>query len=126
MVERTSRALESATPASSRISGGWNNGAADRLLPAAVPEARRQGVEHQGTGYFLRLAFMATLKGESAFAADEAAAQVEEQMERVQQKILEGRARSEKPLPKLDEEAEAILRHFQTTPYRTKDQDRPE
>jgi hypothetical protein len=63
---------------------------------------------------------MATLKGESAFAADEAAAQAEEQMERLQQKILEGRARSEKPLPRLDEEAQAILRHSQTTPHRTK------
>jgi hypothetical protein len=69
---------------------------------------------------------MATLKGESAFAADEAAAQAEEQMERVHQKFLEGRARSEKPLPKLDEEAEAIVRHFQTTPYRTKDRQTPE
>ena len=69
---------------------------------------------------------MATLKGESAFAADEAAAQAEEQMERVQQKILNGRARSEKPLPKLDQEAEAILRHFQNTPYRTKDRKTPE
>jgi hypothetical protein len=63
-------------------------------------------------GDFLRLAFMATLKGESAFAADEMEAQAREQLERVQQKLEEGRARREMPLPQLDEEAEAILRHF--------------
>jgi hypothetical protein len=77
-------------------------------------------------GDFLKLAFMATLKGENAFAADEMEAQAQEQMERVHQKFLEGRARSEKPLPKLDQEAEAILRHFQNTPYRTKDRKTPE
>jgi hypothetical protein len=35
-------------------------------------------------------------------------------------------ARGEEPLPKLDEKAEAIIRHFQTTPYRTKHRDEPQ
>jgi hypothetical protein len=74
-------------------------------------------------GDFLKLAFMATLKGENACGADDAMAQYQEFnriTERQMAKFEEGRARSEEPLPRLDEEAQAILRHSQTTPHRTK------
>jgi hypothetical protein len=66
---------------------------------------------------------MATLKGENACGADDAMAQYQEFnriTERQMAKFEEGRARSEEPLPRLDEEAQAILRHSQTTPHRTK------
>jgi len=72
-------------------------------------------------GEFLKLAFMATLKGESAFAADEIEAKDQEQMERALQKFEEGRARWE-----ADKRGAEIIKHFQNTTYRTKDRDRPE
>jgi hypothetical protein len=47
-------------------------------------------------GEFLKLAFMATLKGESAFASDEAMAQCREQVEGAAPRFNEGRARWQK------------------------------
>jgi hypothetical protein len=54
-------------------------------------------------GDLLKLAFMPTLRGESAFAADEQSALAQEQMERVHQKIEEGRARYQAEASKADE-----------------------
>jgi hypothetical protein len=64
---------------------------------------------------------MATLKGESAFAADEAAAQAQEQLEPAHQKFEEGRARWEAEASKPNAERAEMLRHLQATPYRTND-----
>ena len=74
-------------------------------------------------GDLLKLAFMPTLRGESAFAADEQSALAQEQMERVHQKIEEGRARYQAEASKADDEGAEMLRYLKTTPYRTKDRD---
>jgi hypothetical protein len=73
-------------------------------------------------GEFLKLAFMATLKGENALGADEVEAQDQEQMERALQKFEEGRARWQAEESKTDKEG-AEIRYLQTTPYRTKDRE---
>jgi hypothetical protein len=61
-------------------------------------------------GDFLKLAFMATLRGENAFAADEMETQAREKLERVHQKIEEGRARWEVEASKADDEGAEMLR----------------
>ena len=74
-------------------------------------------------GEFLKLAFMATLKGENARGADDAMAQYAEFRKR-QDEGNEEAHQKEAPTPRPDAEAERILRYFQTTPYRTQDRDR--
>jgi hypothetical protein len=89
-------------------------------------EDRRDALKLKHQGEFLKLAFMATLKGENARGPDDAMAQYHEFnriTERQMAKFEEGRARSEELLPKHDEEA--ILRHSQTAPYRTMDREEP-
>jgi hypothetical protein len=63
----------------------------------ASPKARRQGIEPRERGEFLKLAFMATLKGEGVRGADDAMQQYFEAMNRQGQlaaaKLEEGCAR---------------------------------
>ena len=73
-------------------------------------------------GDFLKLAFMSTLKGENARGADDAMAQYAEFRKREDERNEEAR-QAEAPIPRLDQEAERILKYFQNTPYRTKDGD---
>jgi hypothetical protein len=68
---------------------------------------------------FLKIAFMATLKGQNALGGDDAMARYQEHLARVNQRVEEAR-QTEESIPELDEEAEKILGYFQTTPYRTK------
>jgi hypothetical protein len=67
---------------------------------------------------------MATLKGESAFAADEAAAQAQEQLERAHQKFEEGRARWEAEASKRRRRERKCSNICRPRPYRTKDRGR--
>ena len=60
-------------------------------------------------------------KGESAFAADEAAAQAQEQLGPAHLKFEEGRARWEAEASEPNAERAEMLRHLQATPYRTND-----
>jgi len=66
-------------------------------------------------GEFLKLAFMATLTGENAFASDEAAAECQEHGALAHQKLEEAQARWE-----------AEERGAEITTYRTKDRDTPD
>jgi hypothetical protein len=69
---------------------------------------------------------MGTLKGENALADDGMEARAQEQVERADQKLEEGRARWEAEASKADDEGEKMLRYLPTTPYQTKDRDTPE
>jgi hypothetical protein len=77
-------------------------------------------------GDFLKLAFMATLKGENARGSDDATEQYREYLERENQRAEEARHRREAPLPSVADGGVDIIKYIQTTPYRTKDRDTPE
>jgi hypothetical protein len=77
-------------------------------------------------GDFLRLAFMATLKGENARGSDDAMAQYAEFRKREDDRNDEARALRDKPSWEPDETGAAILEYFKNMPYRTKDRKTPE
>ena len=70
---------------------------------------------------FLKLAFMATLKGENACAADEAEAQCREQLERENRKFEDDDA-----LRQADERDERLLTYLRNTTYRKREQGTPD
>jgi hypothetical protein len=71
-------------------------------------------------GDFLRLAFMATLKGEHARGSDDAMVQYAEFRKREDQRAEEARAPREAVIMRDDRDDE-ILRYFQNTTYRKRD-----
>jgi hypothetical protein len=77
-------------------------------------------------GEFLKLAFMATLKGENARGLDDAMAQYAEFRKREDERNEEAHALRDEPSWEPDETGAAILEYFKNTPYRTKDRDAPE
>ena len=66
---------------------------------------------------------MATLKGENAGASDEALAQYREHLARVNQQVEEARSQREAAIAPTDERQAEILRYFQNTPYRKRDEE---
>jgi hypothetical protein len=77
-------------------------------------------------GDFLRLAFMATLKGENARGADDAMAQYQEHLARTIEQAEERRVQREAAFPSTTDGEVDIIKYIQTTPYRTKDRNAPD
>jgi hypothetical protein len=77
-------------------------------------------------GDFLKLAFMATLKGENARGADDAMAQYQEHLARTIEQAEERRVQREAAFPSTTDGEVDIIKYIQTTPYRTKDRNAPD
>jgi hypothetical protein len=77
-------------------------------------------------GEFLKLAFMATLKGENAGSADEVQAQYRGHLERMNQQVEEARAQRIGTITAPTDREKEILKHFQNTLYRNKDREMPD